>query len=231
MKIFQAGCFLLCLVGPILAAQADPGYEQTPLPSGPFINRVPSYSAWRITFTYKSFAKGGNEVQAKDLAPTLPQSVEVTRTGPLWHAELTDVSGRKTDSWCGEDIPYIKGPGMSSPVREDPSNRLAFDLPPLLNYLGNHDFPDVNWVSARTYLGTEKGSKYWVFQKHEKGPTVWVDSGTRYPVRWQQENETRIFTFLPTPTENIIFPPDVARMMEERAHFNRMVNTRPAPGS
>jgi hypothetical protein len=44
--------------------------------------------------------------------------------------------------------------------------------------------------------------------------TAWVDSETRYPVKWQRGGETRNFTELPAPDGLLKLPPEVSDLFQ-----------------
>jgi hypothetical protein len=77
--------------------------------------------------------------------------------------------------------------------------------PAFLDY-SSSDFPDIDWVSPKTYLGTQSGTIYWVFKQGDDGTMAWIDLTTRLPARWQRGNEIRVFKFLPPPTEPLQLP-------------------------
>ena len=223
----------------LAAAEPPPVYEKTPLPTGPLINRAPDFSQWQIAFSYaksaKSAAGAAGAAGAPDAAaapagaeptakPHIPKEVTVTRTKPRWHAELVYQDGKKMESWCDGLMRYEVGPepGMVMPIAEfNPGYNPAF-----LEY-STADFPDVDWVSPATYLGTLKDTPYWVFQQGEGGAMVWIDSTTRFPVRWQRAFETRVFKFLAPPTELLTLPGNVAKISEDLRRIRQLSNQVP----
>jgi hypothetical protein len=195
--------------------------DQTPLPAGRLINRAPDFAKWEITFSYpKDNKASGTTSTTPPPVPGAvnigrPQSLIITQTRPLWHGVLIDEFKNKTDAWYDGAVPYITGPLQTKAVVMY-MNTPGLQMPKFLNYRGN-DFPDVDWVSAQTYLGTEKVTSYWVFQNGPTGPTLWINSTTRYPVRWQSGPETRTFRFLDPPDGLLELPPDIAQLSKQQA--------------
>jgi len=212
----------LFFAGLTASMAVDPAsLEQTPLPAGRLINRAPDFSKWEIDFSYGNDKKASGTTSTPPtslLGPVKfgrPKSVVITRTKPLWHGVLVDEFDNKTEAWFDGAVPYVIGPLQTTAVVMY-MNTPGLQMPQFLNYRGN-DFPDVDWVSAQTYLGTEKGTSYWVFQNGSNGPTIWINSTTRYPVRWQSGPETRTFRFLEPPDGMLELPPDIARLSKEQA--------------
>jgi hypothetical protein len=79
------------------------------------------------------------------------------------------------------------------------------------NAQGN--FPDFDWVSSKTYIGSQKGM--FIFQEGgDNGATAWVAANTCYPVSWKKGKETRMFQILPPPTDTLTLPGDVAKVSQ-----------------
>jgi hypothetical protein len=219
MKTLCAILIALCGIGVAAADDSLTDLEPTPLPAGPILRRAADFSQWQIDFTYqkKSDAPAGADPSvpagalAKSADADLPERVTVTRTRPRWHSALVLGSGRKRELWFDGAMRYEVGP---EPTTITPI--AAFNPgynPPFLEY-SNHDFPDVEWVSFKTYLGMQKGTNFWVFQEGPGGPIVWIDSTMRRPVIWKNSEETRTFSFLAAPTELLVLPDTIARLSE-----------------
>jgi hypothetical protein len=211
---------------------ADPAVEPTPLPNGPLLDAGANFSAWQITFSYDSDKPSatGKPPPAPPKPPmgtfsTLPpRTVTVIRTKPLWHSETIDTCGGKMDQWCDGSVRFLVEGGRPPSL---PPIGASFDAKfPNFSAIS---FPDMGWISASTYLGTQTmNSRPCLF--FSKGDMkAWVDLETRFPVRWQRgDAETRIFRQLPPPTEVLTMPPDVNKASSEIKHDVELAR-RPVP--
>ena len=163
------GTIALLLFGIAGSLAADrPPLDPKPLPPGPILSKAPDFSSWQITFTYSPPGQNGSAASATSKGPTgpgstLPVLLTVTRTKPEWHAALTDASGNKKEVWYNGDVRFVVGPKpkdlyVIGALEPGYSN-------PYLEYGSGPDFPDMNWVSPQTYLGTQTGTTLWVFQQ------------------------------------------------------------------
>lgn len=233
MKRTRLTCGVL-FWGICISAAADPEttYEQTPLPPGPIIKQAPAYSQWQISFSYASRTPDQGSASSASAASDpanapgshLPRLLTVTRTKPQWHTMLVDVSGVKKEAWFDGSMLFAVGQKDSSVVPINMSSPRGRDE--LMDYSPGHDFPDVDWVSRNNYLGTQDG-KTWVFKYGPEGPTVWVDSTTHYPFRWQKGLETRTIQFLDPPTEQLKLPANVADVAADLRRLNELSRVAP----
>lgn len=218
MKSLLTILLVLLGFGAAAAGQTAVTYDPTPLPNGPLVRRAPDFSKWQIDFYYTRASDKGGKASApapnlKDPAVlanmTQPKQLTVTRTKPLWHAVLLLANGSRRESWFDGAYRYEVHPENHSvvPIAQfNPGYNPAF-----LDY-SSSDFPDIDWVSPQTYLGTQSGTIYWVFKQGDDDTMAWIDLTTRLPARWQNANEIRVFKFLPPPTEPLQLPPDVAAL-------------------
>jgi hypothetical protein len=217
---------LLSMVGSLVAsaAGAEPSLdlESTPLPSGPLVNRVSNNSQWTILFSYEEQTPPNNSGSpTSGKAGGRPQTIAVTETRPIWHGLQTNQDGQKTDCWFDGYMYFITG-FQGIPAALDMSVRGAM-LPRFFDRIARNQFPDFDWVSPTTYIGTQKGTTYWVF-RNGSGTTAWVDFNSRNPARWQSGGEVRTFQFSPSPSEKLGLPPDVAKLSKEGAYFRRIIS-------
>jgi len=216
-----------------IAAQPAPAYEQIPLPPGPILGKAPGFSAWRIVYSFanpgvdpsgsQSSSNAGGTPKAQD--PHLPKTFTMTHTSPLWHAVLVDISDIKTETWYDGTTRFEQGTGSSNLIPI--SNGGAGGQTLKFYFRSGEEFPDVAWVSPSNYLGTEKGTGYWVFQQDVGGATLWVNSTTHYPVRWKKDGETRDFQFLPEPTASLTLPPNIVGISKALKHLDAVSRTAP----
>ena len=212
---------LLLLVSRAFAADAEGEYDPKPLPSGPLLKKMPNYAAWQVIYVFEvakasASPTGDGATPPGDAAKApvshLPKLLTITQTKPVWHAVAVDLSGEKRETWSDGTVRYEVGATDSEilPI----SNSVPGNEVRVRNYFGTKgDFPDMDWISAKTYLGTQKGTAFWVF-KGPEGMMAWIDSGTLNPVRWKKGAETRTFQILPEPTSPLVLPPRVARLSE-----------------
>jgi hypothetical protein len=198
-------------------AMADPPveYDKVPLPSGPILRHVPDFAHWQITFTYApppSSASPAATPPAQAQPSHAPKLLTMTRTKPRWHSVLVDASGWKEEMWFDGSMRF------QVPVNSTKVIPLSDAVPSVhdvwLEYHPGHELPDTDWVSAKTYLGKQKGTNLLVFQNGNSGPTVWVDATTHFPVRWQLGQETRTIQFLDPPSEMLTLPESVANLSQ-----------------
>lgn len=217
---------------PIIATPTPVCDPTIALPPGPILEKQPDFSAWRIVYSFgKAESKPGSPASpgggAQESAPSShqPKTFTMTRTKPLWHAVLIDVSDVKNETWYDGATRFNQGAAPSSfvPITNGDSGGQG-----LKDYFSNgEEFPDVEWVSPATYLGVEKSTGYRVFQQSGGGAVLWVDSTTRHPVRWQKEGETRVFQFLPAPTDPLTLPPNVTKISRALKHLDEMSRAAP----
>ena len=168
----------------------------------------------------------------------MPRRVTVTLTRPIWHAEVFDEAGRKSDCWFDGIVPFLQSHGQPEPMVapqegfDDPSIKRHYTIPAFLNCTES-DFPDVEWVSAKTYLGSQKSESadYLIFQQSEGGAKVWIDSATRFPVLWQNGGETRRFQFFPPPTKSLVLPAEITQLSKAIKYLRKISTNVPARGS
>jgi hypothetical protein len=225
--LFFGALWLGALTG-IVLADPDASYDAKPLPPGPIVIPAPDFASWQITYDYGSdkTGQGSTTSSADDPAnsPTgLPKMITMTRTRPLWHAVLVDMAGNKKETWYDGTTRFQVVGSQVIPSNAMSTHSMAFK-----DYFGGDaDFPDIAWVSADNYLGTQKGTVYWVFREGPDGAMVWIDSSTHYPARWQQGTEVRTFQFLSPPTSSLVLPSNVAKMAQTMDALNRLSHAAP----
>ena len=193
----------------IFAADAD---SRAALPDGPLLSKSPALSAWQIDYSYASDKQAAQKpapTPAVSNAPPLIQSLSVlpprtlilTRTKPIWHAVLVDISGGKAEQWFDGSARYFLQKGYTPFITSNSESRFP-DFTTI-------DFPDMNWVSASTFVGTEVMDAHpcLVFSKGDM--KAWIDTQSRFPVRWQRKEETRKFRELPAPSDILTLPEEL----------------------
>lgn len=204
----------------ISALAADPAITQEPLPPGFLLRRIPDFSSWRISFTYTQDKAKPAEEKQPDYPPNAetyglpfaPRSITITRTKPRWLVVIQDVKGNTMEQ-CSDGLSeFVSGSTLPeallvprTPMVSGPEN--------LTDY-GRVDFPNLEWISKETYMGTQTNNErtYLVFTKGDM--TAWIDSASRLPVLWKQGGETRTFEQLPSPSKMVDLPPQAAALAE-----------------
>lgn len=217
------------LAGNILAWSADPARVTNlpPLPPGPLLKRTEAFSIWQITYTYAADKEAKAHAspspgEAKSPGaipqypeskitqlPAVPRTITITRTKPLWLAETIDVKGHKLVDCSDGQQEYMKLPAMTSATLFQTGFTGERDL---INF-GSVDFPDLEWVSAKTFAGIKQlgSASYLIFTQDDM--TAWIDLESRLPVQWQKGSESRTFLQLPPPSGMLVFPPEILKLM------------------
>ncbi|XHR29647.1 MAG: hypothetical protein ACFUZC_03625 [Chthoniobacteraceae bacterium] len=197
---------LLILAAWALTALAAPAQALNPedqqlLSEGPACVRVmPDLAQWSIDFSYTSPA-APNE-------PLRPKHVVITKAAALRHVERVYESGLKGDLWR---TGYMEVESRSNQPRL---------LTRVVAGDGVADFPELEWVSAKNFVGvrTEGDRKCLVFQEERftefhgsLGMAVaLVDAEKRLPVGYRFLNEIRRYTILPAPPAKLTMPAEFA---------------------
>jgi hypothetical protein len=139
---------------------------------------------------------------------------------------MEDAGGTKHETWFDGSRPYVQ---VGDPPKFVPGFKSTSGDQSSRNYFGNEEsFPDVEWVTPKTYLGVEKSSGYWVFQQSSNGALFWVNPATRFPVRWTKNGQVRVFQLLPAPTQPLTLPSAVVRTSQELKHLEDLSRVAPA---
>lgn len=164
--------------------------------------------------------------------PPIPPTVTtITKTGSILHLAMP-LQGQTWNIWrIGAVISTIYPDGKScgavapSPTRDSPN--------PLYVDFSQSDFDGFDWLSLDKYTGikTFLGKKCIVFKSQVKGapaadsgaastadsiPLIaYIDFETRLPVALQNNDEERIYQFLPPPTDMQVPPPMVLAFLND----------------
>ena len=210
--------FFICVNA--LAALAQSGDEKPPLPPGPLIRAVQDLSTWQVTYAYgddkkKEASPSANPTPAPvivkgTISMAVPRRITLTRTKPLWVAMVDNVDGRKYEEWSDGYVQIFRADGAAE-VGLVPKDS---DGVPMLPNFGAMGFPDMEWISDKTYSGVQTvgGRQCLVFTNGSM--TAWVDVESRFPLRWQQGQEIRGFVQLAPPNGMIVRPPDVHNLSQ-----------------
>jgi hypothetical protein len=190
------------------------------LPPGPLLKGAPDDAHWLVRFAYpgSSTADASQSPASQALIPPRPTEVSVVKTKPLWHAVTSGRTGVLMDCWGDSGATYSMPSKAKDPAFEISRNQTTkqFDIPiPAAVGYDKRDFPDMEWISSSTYIGSLKDGAVLVFrEKADGGATVYVDGKSRLPLRWQKVHEVRDFVFLPAPNERLVFPPQILAIIK-----------------
>ena len=227
---------ILGVISTLAAFQtADAQQEQLTLPPNFSLGKMPAFSKWQIVFSYDNDKPAGEAaVPAANgfKATSLARQVTVTRTNSLWHAIVVDTDGTSQECWGEGDFVYYKPNSTSPPLGFHNDKRLGFGgSSRFATSYPQGDFPDLAWVSPKTYIGGQKG--LFIFREGgDTGATAWIAADTWYPVSWKKGKETRVFHVLAPPTDPITFPSDIAKMADETRrinNINKIATPKPPP--
>lgn len=200
------------------------------LPSGRIVNKLGNTEAWRIDFTYAKKQAGAPREGSQPVARVYeePTSAILERKKTNWHVALLEKNtGQRIDYWAdGKDVfcqtpesPRIRRASVYAPA--DSEDNTAAQI---IAWMERRQFPNMEWLSKKTYQGTESvhSRDCWVFRKGDM--TTWIDRHERVPVQWTQGGQTRIFTRLPSP-KRIRLPPQAMAILrgikKDREILNR----------
>ena len=198
---------LFRLVGAQTTAEETPVKE--PLPPGPLVvAKMPNFSRWSIDFTYPS-AKPAQPSASSDQknkpAPTdSPLRIVVTKTGDITHEEKTFENGATGELWSNHDT-------AAERIPNSPTLVAGFSNGPVGNA-----FSDFDWISKDNYVGNVMHNqvKCMVFKQSQYDfeggflglATDYVDFKTHYPVEYNRNSASRVYTILAPPTDQLVIP-------------------------
>jgi hypothetical protein len=214
-KSLFIGLFSVVLLFRLADAQttAEETPVKEPLPPGPLIvTKMPDFAQWSIDFTYPPAAKAGQSSQSPDqknqsTAPPgqyRPIRIVLTKTGDVTHEESVFENNLKGEMWCNRDTGAARLPNSSALVAEFSNGSVG------------NAFPDFDWISKENYVGTltHDQVKCLVFKQKQYDfeggflgmATAYIDIKTRYPVEYNRNAASRIYTIMDPPTEQLVIP-------------------------
>ena len=161
------------------------------------------------------------------MLPAATRSVTVTRTKPLWLAVTVDVKGNTMNQGGDGTLQILNVSGSPAPIPA-PTDLVDSKLVDFSRV----DFPDMAWISPKTYVGVQKIGELpcLVFKNADPAGemTAWVDLESRFPVLWRQGNQTRAFRLLSAPPQPLDFPPQLDKLFKAMKK-DREILRRPIP--
>jgi hypothetical protein len=228
--------FFTIILGLGLMAGQKMGWAQNdekPVPQPPYIQPVPDYGHWKVTFNYKptrtkDAANGSSAVPSSTSAPGTPSTppappppsapdgsptaLETIKTGDLRGITLTFADGTTKQFTCqGDWILNSSANGAQLSIASPTSLPYPY-------YSTGFIFLDGMKIDPSTFK--EAGMHHGVMAFHYKsGPTdVWIDPATMLPKAAKQDGVEISFEFLTPPPRPFPIPKDQADLLQkERA--------------
>lgn len=204
---------LLALALSPVAATAT---EKPPVPQGPLLQAYPNFCTWEIKYLYPSDNQpptssarppNGNVPSIASLSFLPPRTYQITRTDSVSHVIITDVAGHKTEEWFDGLDCYLLQKGLPPLFAEHIDLRFPD--------LRTTNFPDLDWIAASTFAGTQTIDARPCLCFRKADMKVWIDAKTRFPVRWERRGETRIFTELASPETVLCLPEELLQLSHD----------------
>jgi hypothetical protein len=211
-KITQYGMFMLLICSGV-GSKAQTVKNEIDVSSlrNPIIHAVPDQAKWEIFITYPQAAtvekNKGNPIPGGGFIP--PSKITVTWTKPFCHIVQVDMAGHVTEVWFDGSQAYMID---SSNLQVNPVDPLYLGKTSVFINYPEKGFPDMDWVSAKTYVGTTILDSLHCLEFKQGTTVVLVDINTRLPICWQRNGEIRRYKFFPVPEEKLQLPDAVMKM-------------------
>jgi hypothetical protein len=216
-------CLTIGFLSALIMLRAGAQEEQLSLPPDFALAKAPAFSQWKVTFSFTedtAAATGGGASPAANAtdgknAPLHPKQLTVTRTAPIWHAVLVMTNGNIMECWGDGHWAYMVPTPTSAAIALSPHGSTGrYDMggySELICDYNQFDYPDLDWISPQTYVGSRKG--VFIFrEKNANGATATIAADARTPVTWTNGFETRVFRFLPPPADKLVFPEGIGKI-------------------
>ena len=207
----------LLMVGGLFATLTMANAQEA-FPEGDLLWPLADNSNWQVTFVYTIPSERG--------APARPAKLTLTKTAPLWRAELTDTNGGRREAWGdGLNVYVMDG---ETPLIADQDGSSGSDE--WLNS-GAGKFPGFEWIGRSNFKGRQQweGMTCLFFEQGgANGAMAWIEESSRTPVRWVRSGEFRTFTLLAPPTTPLTLPESIVELSAEMKK-NHENNFRRAP--
>ncbi len=188
-------------------------------PTPPFVAALPDTAEWIIKYPAapKQAPLPGQEGTS---VPRLVQVV-VTKKDKVRRERSYWTNDSVTERWLVGDFAVFEQLGAQSiHIVRRGSNTAQFMLE--MFDLGQSDFPELQWIDAKSYVGIEKveGRNCYLFSARNsfRNPVqgnapqsgqelkAWVDIATRLPVALLSGDQLRKYTFASAPGEPFVMP-------------------------
>lgn len=193
-----------------------------PPPSPPFVARAPAVSRWTVTIVSKLKSASVQEPSGK-------YQTVVCKSGDRRREVTVFSNGSRLETFSVAGLSFIQRSGFA------PGDVVVKSAPRLPT-----DFPELAWLSAQNYVGTEKdhGKKYRVFayspkvmKPNYRGPntvvqpettgqaegakvSAWIDAETGLPARLADSTSERTYQFSEPTVADLEPSPDIRKRLE-----------------
>jgi len=230
--LFAVCCSLLAVLPRLFAEENKPTAAP---PAPPFVRNAPSQVTWTIEFKKRGETAGrkGDEAAPKTGRATL-QKIEVTKYGRDRREVEEWSDGSKVEKWFFRGYHIFEQHG-SKDIYVVNSSADGFQRLTFPDY-STGDFPELEWLSAESYVGEEsfEGRPGFLFEqsapvlsepviaqiraatgtapvKNDHGDSrrktrVWIDEKTRLPMAVDNGVKTKVYSFR-TSAQTVAEPP------------------------
>lgn len=235
-------------LGMVFTAAAQQGNPNPPvageIPKGPLLRRAPELAAWTITISHAQAQSGNADGSPAKTMPVEIQALFVTKSGKIYREERHYTDGSRIELWRIGAMQISEKPDTGEVVIFEPSESMLGLLDPeAYTEYSKTDFPGLDWISKRNYVGIQKvgtvdcltfsASKEIDRGEGAKGPPVrstivaWIDRETRLPVCIQSGGRKVVFTFVKPPQTTLALPPKLQSFLDRRAKALELYTTAP----
>lgn len=154
-RFFTTGIGVVLFV--CVAAFRAPAQDEPTLKE-PFLPRAPDMAAWTITYKYRGVGPSPTLAGSNAKPPDQINTVQIQKTGKIYHRIVTWTSGGQSDSWNF-------GIRQVTKDRTAPTYVLMPSEGPATDDFSKSDFEDLTWISKENFAGFKKGEQpVFVFQ-------------------------------------------------------------------
>jgi hypothetical protein len=208
-------------------AQSD---DKPPTPQEPYIQPVPDYGHWKVTFKYPgesappaAVSATGTTTAASSSSPSdgSPVSIETIKTGELRGVTLTFNEGPTKQFTCQGNWVLSSTPKGA---------QLSIAIPtalPYAYYTTGFIFLDKATINMSTFKEVEKHNGVMAFHYKSGDVDVWVDTVTMLPLAAKQDGVEASYQFLTPPPKPFPIPKDQEQLLQkEQAAYKTTSNMR-----
>jgi len=212
---------LLILAMALVCMQAVAAPENKPLPRGPLLARMPEFSHWIVTFSYPDAAKSGPGAGQRRL-----QTVDVIKTKGIYYEQRSYEDGSKSENWYVGNLVIYRVNASGRLNICEASARGDFGDSSLYCDYGKTDFPQLSWISPKSYTGTQTTgtTEYLLFQETVENfatqgsaaVVACVEEQTRVPSWIRSRQVSLSYEYGEPPSTMLALPTDIQRLLENR---------------
>ncbi|HEY0256511.1 MAG TPA: hypothetical protein VGC39_03630 [Candidatus Methylacidiphilales bacterium] len=189
--------------------------EEVPAPQPPYIQPVPDYGHWKVTFKYKDAAPSvtvaASSVPAPAPSPSsnMPTAIETIKTGDLRGVTLTFPDGTTKEYTCQGDW------ALNSSAKGAQLSIASSTSLPYPYYTTGFILLDGVRINPATFKGAMKYNGTIAFHYKSGDVDVWIDPTSMLPLGAEQEGVEVSYQFLTPPPRPFPIPKDQADLMKK----------------